>query len=140
MRPEMEHLWPKHWKEVAVNQDTVPLDVDFAAYDALDKAGMLHITVARENGRVVGYHILFVKPHLHYRSTLFAFSDVYYLDPAHRKGFAGVQLFRESERALRDRGVKVVVGNTKLSLDMSAIFKRLRWRETERVFVKYLGD
>lgn len=144
---ELMVLWPAHWMEVALDHDSVPLDPDLDAYNALDEAGKLHLVVVRSAGRIVGYHISFVSSHAHYRSTLFAQTDVYYIDPAHRKGMTGVLLFKEVERTLAQRGVTKMVAGTKLqnstvtgeSLDISVIFERLGWRETERTYTKCIG-
>lgn len=138
-KDEMAALWPDHWKEVALDHEAIPLDPDLALYDHLADGGMLHCMIAREGGKIVGYHLSIVKPHLHYRTSLHAQTDVYYIAPEHRKGMTGVRLFKEVELSLKSRGVKKMITGTKLSLDMSAIFKRLGWRETERTYTKCIG-
>lgn len=135
---EMEPHWKGHWEEVAMNRDTILLDPDIEAYNAMERVGGLHIVVAREAGALVGYHISLVRPHLHYRNDLHAFTDLYYIAKSHRKGSAGVRLFKEVERTLKARGVVKMFTGTKLSLDMSRIFEYLGWTETERLFTKYI--
>ena len=137
---EMKVLWQDHWAEVAMDQATIPLDPDYDLYRELDHSGQLHIVVVRRSGSVIGYHISIIKRHLHYKGTLHGFTDVYFIKPDERKGMVGVRLFKEVERTLRQRGVQKMVTGTKLSLDMSRIFERLGWRETERTFTKYIGD
>lgn len=137
--PEMAPLWESHWKEVARDHDHIPLDPDLNLYAYLASVGQLHVMVARDKGKVVGYHISIVKPHLHYKSSLHAQTDVYYIDPEHRKGMTGVRLFKEVEKSLAARGVKKMITGTKLSLDMGKIFERLGWHETERTYTKCIG-
>jgi L-amino acid N-acyltransferase YncA len=139
VKDEMSALWPAHWKEVALDHDAIPLDPDLELYDHLAESGMLHVLVARDEGRIIGYHLSIVKPHLHYRTSLHAQTDVYYIDPAYRKGMTGVRLFKEAERTLVARGVKKMITGTKMSLDMGKIFERLGWRETERTYTKCIG-
>lgn len=136
--PEMEHLWPLHWEEVAGDKDVIKLDPDFESYAALEKIGTLHVVTARSAGQIIGYHISIVRPHLHYRTSLSAFTDVYYIHPDHRKGMVGVKLFKEVEKTLKQRGVQKMFTGTKLSLDMGRLFEHLGWKETERLYTKVI--
>lgn len=140
VKHEMAALWPAHWREVALDHDAIPLDPDLELYDQLADSGMLHLLIAREAGRIVGYHVSIVKPHLHYKTSLHAQTDVYYISPEFRQGMTGVRLFKEAEASLVARGVKKMITGTKLSLDMGKIFERLGWRETERTYTKCIGE
>jgi GNAT superfamily N-acetyltransferase len=138
--PEMVPFFAAHWQEIAMNRDRVPLDVDYDKYLALGEAGRLHVVTVREDGKLVGYHVSFIEPHLHYKSTLFAHTDIYYLDPPKRKGSTGVKLFQFVEQSLKSIGVKVMTTSTKAHADISPIFERLGWTKRETVFTKYIGD
>jgi hypothetical protein len=141
--PEMAPLWPAHWREVATDQATIPLDVDHASYAAFEAAGALHVVTVRDpqrGGQLVGYHLTIVRPHLHYRTTLMGFTDVFWLHPDYRRGPAGLRLFRCVEETLRAKGVQKLFTGTKRSLDLSRLFERLGWTSTEVLFTKYLGD
>ena len=140
VKDEMAVLWPAHWEEVAINRDKIKLNVDYDSYAEFANVGSLHVLVAREAGVIVGYHIRIIRPHLHYRDSLTAFTDVYYINPSHRKGMTGVRLFKEVEKTLKYRGVQKIFTGTKLHLDMSRIFEHLGYCETERLFTKYIGD
>lgn len=137
---EMSVLWDAHWQEVALDREKIRLAPDFASYERFAQDGSLHVVTAREDGKIIGYHISIVKPHLHYKDSLSAFTDVYFIHPDHRKGMVGVKLFKETEKSLKARGVQKMFTGTKLSLDMGRIFERLGWRETERLYTKYIGD
>lgn len=139
VRDQMAHLWPLHWEEVAVNKDQIKLDPDFATYDLYARGGMLHIVVARKEGEVIGYHFSIVRPHLHYRQSLSAFTDIYYISPAHRTGRTPLRLFQFVEKTLKARGVQKMFTGTKLSLDAGPLFEYMGWKETERLFVKMIG-
>lgn len=131
------HL-PDHWHEIALDHEAVPLDKDEAAYQEMADIGMLHIVTVRQDGILVGYIAGFVRGHYHYKSTLHAFTDVFWLRPDCRKGMIGVKLFREYERTLKARGVVKAFIASKVFLDMSVIFERLGWRKTETVYTKLL--
>lgn len=139
-RDEIMVYWPQHWAEVALDRDRVPLDPDVAAYDEHADLGRLHVVTVRQRGELVGYHISLVTPHLHYKSSLCAFVDIYWLRPDCRQGLTGLNLFKEVERSLAARGVKKVYSGTKRHLDAGILFERLGWTETERLFSKVLED
>lgn len=130
--------WPDHWREVALDRDAVPLDPDVDAYDSHADTGVLHVVTVRKDGEVVGYHLSIVSPHLHYKSTLCAFVDIYWLRPDCRQGLTGLNLFKEVERTLKARGVVKVYSGTKRHLDAGVLFERLGWTEAERLFTKTL--
>lgn len=132
-------MWQRHHTEIAKDGDLVPLDPDWERYDAYDAVGMLHLTIARDrDGVLAGYVFALIGPHLHYRSTLCAFLDLYWLEPHARKGWNGVNLFRAMEAGLKACGVKKIYGQTKVWQDASVIFQRLGWTEAERAFTKVI--
>jgi len=135
---EMKSLWPAHWAEVGMDHDAIVLAPDYGLYEYYQNSGSLHLVTVRENGAIVGYHISIVRPHLHYANDLHGFNDVYYINPAQRKGWVGIRLMKFAEQTLKKRGVKKIIVATKLHLDMGKIFTHLGYRETERVFTKVL--
>jgi len=140
VKDEMSALWPTHWEEVATNRDKIKLNLDFDSYAQYARSGALHIVIARDQGKIIGYHASIIRPHLHYLNSLSAFTDVYYIDKEYRKGYVGIKLFRFVEESLRARGVQKMFTGTKLSLDMGKLFEFLGWTETERLYTKYIGD
>lgn len=137
-KDEMSVLWPLHWEEVANDKDKIKLDVWFEAYD--DMSDQLHIVTARVDGKIVGYHWSIVRPHLHYKKSLTAYTDIYFLLPEFRRGMNGVNLFKFVEESLKAIGVQKMYTASKIKLDMSKIFERLGWLEAERVYTKYIGE
>ena len=135
---QMSALWDEHWEEVALNRDVIKLDPDLDQYAELESRGALHVVVGRAASEIVGYHISIIRPHLHYRQSLSAFTDVYFIRQAHRKGMTGVRLLKEVEATLKARGVQKMFTGTKVSLDMGLIFERLGWTETERLYTKVI--
>jgi L-amino acid N-acyltransferase YncA len=135
---EMKPLWPLHWEEVAVDKDEIKLNPDYASYENYDRNGALHIVVMRESGRVCGYHVSIVRPHLHYMESLSAFVDVYYIEKQYRGQKAGLKLFQEAERTLKARGVQKIFSGTKKHLDFSKLFEGLGYTATETQFTKLI--
>ena len=89
----------------------------------------------RKFNKLIGYHIATVVRHLHYNSKT-AYTDVFYVDPLHRKGSVGVRLFKEAENYLVAMGVERIYTGTKLKLDIGPILERLGYQPIERVYTK----
>jgi L-amino acid N-acyltransferase YncA len=130
--PDMEPILRKHWHEIALDHEAVPLDIDYDKYQKMCDDGILHVLTARDDGRLIGYHVTIINPHLHYKSTLHAFTDVYFILPEYRKGFVGIRLFQVLKREMKTRGVKKLVTGTKVHLDMGKVFSYLGYRHTEQ--------
>lgn len=137
---DAEKLWPVHWLELAKDQDYIPLDVDHARYEMLDSQGKLFIVVGRQAGAVVAYWIAVIQGHMHYKDTLHAFNDIYYVNPEHRNGGIGSQMFAYVEKTLRKRGVKKITNATKISHDHGPLFEAHGFTAVETVYTKIIGD
>lgn len=127
-----------HWREVAIDQETVPLSPHWEAYESLDRAGCLFVVTVRHEGKLVGYTCYVVSRGLHYDLKV-ASIDVFYVDSAYRSK-AGIRLFREAEKILSAEGVQRVTSKVKLNHDVGGIFKHLGYEEIERVYLKRLND
>jgi GNAT superfamily N-acetyltransferase len=137
--PELQALFPLHWKELALDQDYVPLDPQYDIYLRRDAAGEVLFIAGRDAGRLVAYFVGFVAPGLHYRTCLTLTMDIFLVLPEYRKGSAGVRLFRTVEAEARRRGVNRMFMGSKLHKDSSALFKRLGYEPVEIYHAKYLG-
>jgi GNAT superfamily N-acetyltransferase len=141
IKHEILPLWHAHWLEVAdpLDRERIPLDPDWDEYQASADRGILHITAARQGGVLVGYAFVFVKRGLHYKSTLMANFDLYWVDPKARGAMVGVRLFREVERAMRSRGVVKMRSARKFWLDTGPVFARCGWVDDEIGSSKWIG-
>lgn len=136
---ELKPMFPEHWKELALDQDKVPLDPQFDIYLERDRRGEVLFIAARESGELVGYFVGFVAPGLHYRTCLTLTMDIFWIHPSHRKRGAGVRLFKVVEAEAIRRGVKRMFVGSKLHQDASWLFEKLGYLECERYFSVWLG-
>ena len=136
---EIKPLLESHYEEIALDRDVIKLNPDYDMYKKLCDAGVMRIMTARDDGKLVGYCIVVIKYHLHYKDSLTAIDDIFYVSKDYRKGTTGVKLFIKTEEMLKGYGVQRVIMNTKLHHDVGAIFTRLGYKETERVFTKIIG-
>lgn len=137
---EAAGLFVRHWNEVALNHTEVPLDIDEDKYDELADDGKLHIVTVRRNGRLVGYHLTIVAAHLHYKSTLHGFTDVYWIAPECRHGIVGLRMFQHVDNCLKAFGVRKRFTAVKLHmhLDQGRLLEYLGYQPVERLYSKLI--
>jgi len=136
---EIEPLLHEHWRELALEQGSIILEPDWDAYWNAKRLDHLCVITARRGDLLVGYYVGFIKPHLHYRSSLTAYNDIYWLHPDYRQGMTGVRFLKFIEKFLQDLGVQRIIMNTKAHMDKSVIFERLGYRPSDIVYTKMIG-
>jgi len=136
--PEFEKLFPLHYEELCVTKE-FPLEPDIEAYRALANAKMLRCITCRADGELIGYIVFTISRHMHYRSCITAFEDLYFVRKDYRKGRVGIKLFQYAEKVLRQFGINRIVMHTKVHLDNSRLFEYLGYKWTDKVFTKILG-
>jgi len=137
---DAKHLYPAHYEELALDKDKVPLDIDYERYEALDAANILLVVTLRDEGRLVGYFMGFLMPHLHYRTCLTMAMDIFWTHPDIRGGMEGVRLFREVEQEAKRRGAHRLYYGSKLHKDCSRLFDYLKMTPVETYYSKWIGD
>lgn len=138
--PELMHLLPQHYEELALNKDKVPLDPQYEYYLEHDAKGAVIFVTLREAGELIGYFIGFISPGLHYKTCLTCMMDIFYLRKDKRTGTGGIRLFRFVEAELKRRGVQRWFMGSKIHADASALFKRIGATPVETYYSKWLGS
>ena len=136
----LKPLLPIHYKELALNQDKVPLSPQFDKYVATEKQGGLIFVTLRKAGEMVGYFIGFIAPGLHYSTCLTCQMDIFYVLPEHRGSGTGFQLFKFVEQQLKKRGVQRLFVGSKMHKDASWLFEKLNYTPVETYYSAWLGD
>ena len=137
---ELKSLLPSHYKELALNQDKVPLDPQYQIYIERERRGELLFIVLRDAGELVGYFIGFIAPGLHYQTCLTCTMDIFYVRKDKRTGSAGIRLFKFVEVELKRRGVQRWFMGSKIHADASALFKRIGASPVETYYSKWIGE
>ena len=138
-RDASEKIFPEHWRALALDQAEIPLTVDDALYSSCDKKGVLHVVTAREDGSLIGYIIIWVMPHPHYKEFgLQASTDAFFVVPKYRRGGTGARMLMFAEASLKERDVKKVSISVKIHEDHSDVMEALGWKPTDKVFAKLL--
>ena len=150
VRAELAPLFLVHHNELtdAEYKSRLPLDVDWDAYARIDRAGNLLLVTARENGRIIGYTVSMLHPHLHYRTALMCHVDTYWLHPDHREpdgdsletiASTGAQLLVETEDRAAARGAVKMINHTRFWADNQKLFDLLGFKAVERLSTKWIG-
>lgn len=137
---ELKVLLPDHYRELALNQDQVPLDPQYEIYIENEHKGGLLFVALRDAGVMVGYYIGFIAPGLHYKTCLTCITDIFYVRPDKRNGTAGIKMFRFVEKELKRRGVNRWFTGSKVAHDASALFDYLKFDRVEIFYSKWLGS
>lgn len=138
--PELEPHFPEHWRMLGLWRDKMPLDVDKAAYFRIDAEGGFTLGTVREDGRLVAYANFFVRPHLHYRSTVCATMDVIYLEQSLRGSGHGAALGKTVLAELKRRGVGPMFGGSKNHNGIEAFWRAMGMEPVETVLGMWIGD
>ena len=134
--PELKEFFPAHYRELALNQDCVPLDPQYEVYLERDARGEVLFIAARSSGQIVGYFVGFVAPGLHYRTCLTLTMDIFWIHPDHRGNRGGLRLFNAVEEEAKRRGVKRIFLGSKMHKDVGWLFEKLGYMEVERYYSK----
>jgi GNAT superfamily N-acetyltransferase len=138
---ELQELLPEHYKELALNQDKVPLSPQYDVYIERERQGGLLFITMRDAGELVGYFIGFIAPGLHYSTCLTCTMDIFYIRKDKRgQALPGVRLFRAVEAELKRRGVQRWFVGSKVKADASKLFEFLDFERVEIYYSKWLGD
>lgn len=135
---DIKPLLQDHWEEVAVNKSVIKMNPDWEAYHNLEDNGALRIFTARSDDTLIGYFVVLIRSHIHYKDHIFAANDVLFLKQEHRKGLTGAKLMKFAEKCLKDDGVSVLVVNTKRHKPFDGLLEWLGYSHVENVYSKYL--
>lgn len=136
VKEEIKPLLEEHWELVALNKGKIKLNPNWKEYARLDAAGVLRIFTARDEGRLVGYFVLFISQSVHYQDHLFATNDVIFVLPDKRAGATGYKLVKHAEDYCRDSGVSLMTINTKVHLPFDSLMVGMGFDLIERIYAK----
>ncbi len=139
---ECAPLVRRHWQEVSLFDDKLPLDVDWQMALNLAQAGVLHVLTARKNDTLIGYIFNFLLPSL-FCSVPWATVHGFWIDPLYREGRTGIDLFKENEKGMHERGARAISleSLTHIAADrgtVGKIFKRLGYTHVGDLWMKPL--
>lgn len=130
---EMIPLWVRHHAET-VQYVNIPLEPNTIAYQQAAKAGIVRIFTARIDGKLIGYQVFFVMPHLHSRHSLQATQDIIFIDREYRKGLTGYKFIKFCSDKLISDGVQVIYQHISAHHDFGPVLKRMGYELVDLVY------
>ena len=138
VRKDVVDLAKADWEEINHDDDAYPFDPDWDLYSLLEENGSLMIFTARLESVLVGYFSVVKSPSLHSKGKFVLCNDVIYLHKDHRKGRAGIGLFKFVEDCLKEDGYSNLQILYSQKYDISPLLSRLGYRHIESKHEKRL--
>ena len=138
IQDELDPLFELHWNEIDKLAEEHPLNVNYEAYEQLEKAGVLHTVTGRDGDRLIGYVISLLAPSLHCQDIARAINDVLFVHPDYRKGGIFSSMLKFAELRLKEQGMAIMYIHVKTDYDFSPILEHYGYTEIERNFEKQL--
>lgn len=112
---EAAPILKRHYAEIALHQDRIPLAPDVPRYRAAEAQGSLLIVTARLDGKLVGYASVIVGTRMHNVTVISALIESIWLAPECRGQRLGSGLFDAVEKAAAERGAVTTICHSKLA-------------------------
>lgn len=132
-------LLRKHWQELARNKEEVSLDINVENYKQLEQSNILRVFTVRDSDVLIGYAVYLISSGLHYKSTSFATSDLFWLSKEYRQQSIGHGLFSFIEDTLKIEGIKIIHTSFKIEHPAAGfLLETLGHKPIEMVYEKVL--
>jgi len=124
-----------HYEEIANNKEVKQLAPDWEQYIRMEKAGILRIYTARDDGKLIGYFVSMCTPHLHYKHLRCALNDILYLAPEYRGGTIAYRMFKGAMKDLKENmNIQHVMFHMKIKHPFSRLLTKLGAEQTEETW------
>ena len=129
----------EHWSEVGSHRSVLRFNPNHDVYRALDRAGRLHILVARVDGQLAGYLFVITAPHPRDQQATLAKDDIFYAAPRYRRLRLGPLMIASALEYLRGRAV-IVFFTEKLRRKNGGYLRRFGFEPQEQTWAKVLRN
>lgn len=104
---EIAPLTRVNWDESGMLTDRLDFDPDWDRYLEFERAGILHILTARKSGKLIGYVVALLHPHIEHASVPCATIKTVWLAKEERSGTLGIRLLKQAFRGLENSGARI---------------------------------
>lgn len=111
---------------------------DFAAYQAMEAAGALHL-VGVFTPNLVGLASLLVYGLPHYSGRRVCTMESFFVSPAYRDGGTGLKLLRAAEARALELGAAALMVSAPVNGRLAQVLPRSGYRQTNEVFLRALA-
>lgn len=140
-RNELEPIFFRHWAELALFKDRMPLAPQYDEYVRRDDDGELVLVTVRRDGTLVAYYTAHVRPGFHYGRTLTGTQDLMFIVPEEMHRGLCLPLMRRVEAELKRRGVEVWYSGYKYHKPqgMPKLLELFGFEPADSYHVKWIG-
>ena len=132
---DMIRLAVDHWHETEMYRHGQQFAPSYDRYVQYERAGCLFMCIARDQGEMVGYSIMYIMPSMHTQKII-ASEDTYFLLPSHRKGRNALRLLKFAEDECVKRGAVEVIMTAKLTNNAGRILELRGYTEVAKQYSK----
>jgi L-amino acid N-acyltransferase YncA len=133
--PTTLNLLLSHWAEVALFKHVMKFNPDFPRYQQLEREGKLHLVIAREDRKIVGYSVhIIITRHPHYRHVMTAEENLIYLAPHLRRKGVHQRMRAFVLKTLTDRQVRIVTAGTMFGHDHDTALRKMGFEPYQIVY------
>lgn len=136
VKDEFHDLGRRNYEECKISGGDKPYSLHQEAFDYMESEGLLHVTTARDDGKLVGYVLTVLSPrHLMFDAFVSQTIGIY-LKPEYRKGLNGVRLMDADEFHMMGLGVHKMYGGYTMEKDLEPLFLKRGWVLHEKHYTK----
>lgn len=134
---EMEPLVEIHKNEATIFPGCEP-DPDIQMHLFLQDHGFIHLQTARVDGKLVGYILFHVGPHLQFKQIICATHMSMFIHPEYRGGSLFFELMAAAEAELKENNVDAILMHSVAMNDIGRLYKHLDYDIAETFYLKKL--
>jgi GNAT superfamily N-acetyltransferase len=137
----IDRAWPlleEHYAELATVPDIMLLKPDVERYQTLEANNSIFAIGMFDKEELVGYSVNIVCTNLHYGDLLMCQNDLLFVRKSHRRGMTGMRLITATERAAKDRGVKMMLWHAKPGTTLDRMLPRLGYGIQDIIYSQVL--
>jgi len=131
--PELDKILPLFYKEVDIYPENPTPDIN---HELLSNIPELQVVTAREDGKLVGFHIALIENDIFYKTLILACVLFYYLHPDHRGEGRGTKMFEHAEKLYKEKDVDRVFMSRKIYINNEKMFTKLGYTHLESNYTK----
>ena len=129
----------RYWNNTPENLSEVPLDIDWNVYLKMDADKLLHLMVARDDGRMVGAALYMIMMDPKHRTRRLATCDTFAVSRDYRGKGLGKQLYIAVEASLLPLEVDEIRNGYREVYHTKPLFEKLGFKLIERIYAKKVG-
>jgi GNAT superfamily N-acetyltransferase len=137
---ELDELLHDYFEKTIAKEGLPILNMDWRSYFELQKREHLMLLTARDDyrGRLMGFVMYYIYPHLHHKGFICAACDILAVRLEQRGRGIGMLLMEHAEPLLKDHRVRYITHQFRVCYDTAPLFPRMGYKLIEQGYLKEL--